>query len=275
MVVAQCICPSRAHKDESKEPLPHAGWDELLVVCLMSALIAVTTWEFGRWMYRKARRALKRRRKARQLDDVSRLASRAARQEIAKEEAGSQLRCRAAPRQAPERLDYEDLFEAGSSSTTSRRPTSAARLTTPPRATTSSRPTRSSVGTSPTRPATPPLRPQSQEPMTAMTASPIPRSSFFEEQERRRVCHDVLALMVCEDLRAALRHEGLAVSGLKEDLIVRLVPVLHTGSSTSRQLKYVLYIWRTRSLDYRCKLLWNDINDRGRISLWTARWKEA
>ena len=74
MVVAQCICPSRAHKDESKEPLPHAEWDELLVVCLMSGLIAVATWEFGRWMYRKARRALKRRRKARQLDDVSKLA---------------------------------------------------------------------------------------------------------------------------------------------------------------------------------------------------------
>ena len=111
--------------------------------------------------------------------------------------------------------------------------------------------------------------------MTAMTASPIPRSSLFEEQERRRACHDVRALMVCEDLRAALRHEGLAVSGLKEDLIGRLVPVLHTGSSTSRQLKYVLYIWRTRSLDYRCKLLWNDINHRGRISLWIARWKEA
>ena len=273
MVIAQCICPTRAVKDEDKEPLPHAGWDELLLVCLASALIAVLIWEVGRCVYRRVKRSIKRMNKARKLNEVAKFAAEAARQEIAKEEAGSRIRHRASRKvPAPENFDYEDLFEEGMRATTTRTRTPTTRTAEPPqeRATTPSRPSTAS-SSSQTRPTTPPPRTARSE---VFTVSP---QTFSEpsEEERWRVCFDVLRLMVCEDLKTALRLESKPLSGLKDDMIGRLQPVLYGSTSTTRQLKYVLYLWRHKSLDYRCRLVWHDINEKGRISSWIARWKDV
>ena len=267
MVIAQCICPSRATSLEAKEPIQPTGWEELAFLCLMTSLGAVFLWECGRWCFRRVRRCQRRAIKARKLEEVSKLAKKVAKQEIAEEDTDSHLRRRAnrtPPR--PEPFDYEDLFPGDNAqgnvdvATSSTRPRSA---TTPRRT--------AMPATSCSRPFTPPRAAGSTE---VLTTSP---QSYPDQgrDERWRVCFDVLQLMICEELRIGLRLEGKHLSGLKEDLIRRLQQALFDSRSTTRQLKYVLYLWRHKSLDCRCRLQWRDLNDRTRISSWIAHWKEA
>ena len=70
-------------------------------------------------------------------------------------------------------------------------------------------------------------------------------------------------------------YDWKGVTGLKEDLCERLVPRLASTDVTDRQLRYVLYLWRQKSLSYRCKLRWEDINTKYRISARISRWKDA
>ena len=84
---------------------------------------------------------------------------------------------------------------------------------------------------------------------------------------------DTLNLMTTEYLREALRCVGAPVSGLKKDLIERLAAFLgerEPGAGgvqpTTKQLKYVLYIWRVRSLNGRCMLSWHDLATRSAVS---------
>ncbi|CAE7892782.1 RE1, partial [Symbiodinium necroappetens] len=86
---------------------------------------------------------------------------------------------------------------------------------------------------------------------------------------------DTLQLMTCEDLRSALRLEGMPVSGVKSDLAERLVHKLAASDVTSKQFRYVLYLWRLKSLNFKCKLQWEDINSKCRISMWISTWKGA
>ncbi|CAE7232960.1 TY2B-DR3 [Symbiodinium microadriaticum] len=94
-----------------------------------------------------------------------------------------------------------------------------------------------------------------------------------KEVERMRVCHDVLQLMTCEELRKALCLHGLPVSGLKEDQIGRIHGYLVRADTTVKQLKYVLYLWRSKSLAGRCKLCWHDIDSKIHASTWISVWK--
>ena len=83
MMLAQCVCPSRAQEQRTKDPLPATTWDETLFLLVVVAVVAVLVWEGLRWMQRRALRCYKRWKKGRKLDVVSRLASSAARKEIA------------------------------------------------------------------------------------------------------------------------------------------------------------------------------------------------
>ena len=67
----------------------------------------------------------------------------------------------------------------------------------------------------------------------------------------------------------------MPVSGVKGDLTERLVHKLVALDVTSKQLRYVLYLWRLKSLNFKCKLRWEDINSKCRISMWISAWKDA
>ena len=265
MMLAQCVCPSRAQEQRTKDPLPATTWDETLFLLVVVAVVAVLVWEGLRWMQRRALRCYKRWKKGRKLDVVSRLASSAARKEIAAanqartDETSSSLRRRRtfSPTQTPE------------ATTGTSRPMSP--LSTPPI------PRTPSLTRIPSLPTTPPVqRPSSSSSRRRVTPPPLPRYARHEEDaERLRVCKDTLQLMTCEDLKSALRLQGMPVSGVKTDLVERLLPSLVACDVTDKQLRYVLYLWRLKSLNYKCKLRWEDINGKYRISAWIAAWKDA
>ena len=120
------------------------------------------------------------------------------------------------------------------------------------------------------------------------TPSPRPQTpmeirspSTLEYEERPRVIHDTLKLMTVERLQQALRFLGMPVTGLKADLIERLsVQLGHqepgAGSTqpTTKQLKFVLCLWRKRDLQGRVVLTWDDVATRSAISDWIHRHKE-
>ncbi|CAE7456081.1 RE1 [Symbiodinium microadriaticum] len=64
-------------------------------------------------------------------------------------------------------------------------------------------------------------------------------------------------------------------AGVKSDLAERLVHKLVASDVTSKQFRYVLYLWRLKSLNFKCKLRWEDINSKCRVSMWISAWKDA
>ncbi|CAE7233290.1 RE1 [Symbiodinium sp. CCMP2592] len=98
--------------------------------------------------------------------------------------------------------------------------------------------------------------------------------------EFQRVCEDVCRLMTCESLKEALRTEGLAVSGLKDDQARRLGHRMmeladNSSSPTIRQLRYVLWLWRHKDMSGRHVLRYFEINNRERISALIAQWNRT
>ena len=269
MVLAQCICPARAQANELKEPLPTTTWDEAVVTMIVVAIVAVLVWEALRFVYRRILRCRRRWLKAKRLEQVSQFASTAARREIA---------TTTKDREATSSVRRRTTTQTRSRSSTPLAPMTppTTRAFTPPRTTSTTRtpsihrsqdlqrsPQEQSASSSAAlvRPTTPP---------------PLPRSTRLEESEARsRVCKDTLQLMTCEDLRSALRLEGMPVSGVKGDLTEGLVHRLVASDVTSKQLRYVLYLWRLKSLNFKCKLRWEDINSKCRISTWISVWKDA
>ncbi|CAE7390987.1 unnamed protein product [Symbiodinium natans] len=181
--------------------------------------------------------------------------------------------------------------EESDDATPSTRPTTSS--TRP--ATSSTQPATSSTrpATSSTQPATlstlnDKLRIQAPAPMNPTGMSTTPRSTRDSQQpshlqrspatsttsygdwnegefpsDRTRVCIDVIMLMVVEEIKTGLREEGLSLTGTKEVLAARLATHIEEGVfparelPTTRQLKYVLYIWRERNLAFKVHL-----NDR-------------
>ncbi|CAE7828798.1 RE1 [Symbiodinium sp. CCMP2592] len=259
MVLAQCVCPARGHRDEAKEPLPATTWEELLVMMFAISIVAVCFWELLRCGYRRALRWHKKCRKAQRLAQAGQLASAAARREI----------------DAVMTNDTTATPRLRRRTTMSSRPTprTPSPMRTPSMPTTPQVPTaRSPMSTAGN--TTPATRPRSVTPPTQRRIS-TPPTGAQAATERTRVCRDTLKLMTCEDLRSALRLEGQPVSGIKEDLCERLSPSLESSDVTDKQLRYVLYLWRHKDLSYRCKLRWEDINNKYRVSAWIARWKNA
>ena len=248
LVLAQCVCPSRAHGDHEevvKEPLPGTGWEELLLACMITSVFAVVMWECMRWMFRAARRCWKRSKKARKLAQVARMTTEAVHEELkTAKEADALLRKRRP-------ATVKDRREA---------------VTTSPRTPPTTRTTSSWQAAGFSSPLTPLL------PTTPLQGVQEARTTF-EENERARVCHDVLMLMTVEELKNALRLHGQPVSGLKEDQVTRMQGYLMRADTTVKQLKYVLYLWRLKSLSYHCKLCWQDIDSKSHVSAWISTWK--
>ena len=107
-------------------------------------------------------------------------------------------------------------------------------------------------------------------------------SSGTEENgqfEDERLSRDVLMLLTVEQLKEGLRQEGLAVSGIKADMVRRLSDNLVTKmmtrqGPTQRQLRYVLWLWRHGNVSGRYQLKWEDVNDRVRVSSFIHAWKD-
>ena len=261
VTIAHCVCPARAMEQSTKEPLPTTSLDELLLVCLAISVFAVGTWELLRCGYRKYLRWAKKAKKAKKLDEVAKFASEAARQEIRR---SSTLRTRRRPPTPP----------IPSPSTTPR-PTAPLSSPSPSPTTPQMQQTTTSSTTQPRSSTTPPRNDPMQElpPLPTFQRAPIPEDESREE--RMRVCYDVLMLMTTDELRETLRGQGLPVSGLKTNQVSRLTELLASGDCTNRQLRYVLYLWRHKALAYKCRLVWDNISSKQRISAWLAKWKDA
>ena len=102
-----------------------------------------------------------------------------------------------------------------------------------------------------------------------------------DNTDRARVIRDALSLMTVEALQHGLRKTGHPVSGIKIDLVARLSPELdlrEPGPSslhpTTKQLKYVLWLWRQKDLTGRVALKWDDLATRTAISSWIAKHKD-
>ena len=95
--------------------------------------------------------------------------------------------------------------------------------------------------------------------------------------EINRVCFDTVMLMRCEEIRHALRLKALPKTGLKEDIAQRLSGLLATrvrnGGPTLRQLRYLLYLWRSKDLSGRTLLSWDQLEERSRTSQTIHNWK--
>ena len=107
-----------------------------------------------------------------------------------------------------------------------------------------------------------------------------PTRSARDFTDRQRVVKDTLSLMTVEALQQALRRTGHPVTGLKQDLVAWLSPELDLrepgpGSMqpSTKQLKYVLWLWRERDLTGRVALKWEDVSTRTAISSWIAAYK--
>ncbi|CAE7467666.1 RE2, partial [Symbiodinium natans] len=95
--------------------------------------------------------------------------------------------------------------------------------------------------------------------------------------DRVRVVRDTLSLLTVEELKSGLRVEGLQVTGLKQDLMERLLHKFDGGDESlsdrpsTKQLRYVLYIHRHRA---QCRIQYENLRTREETSKWIANWKE-
>ncbi|CAE7478405.1 RE1, partial [Symbiodinium necroappetens] len=264
-LAAAAEAPPEEQPVKLKDPLPMTGTSELLLLVVMTCIAAVAVWELMKWAYAMFVPMIFGTKKSRRLKKLRELARAAAEAEIERWiDDGAQHQ-------------NEDILQnvRRTLRATSSDPGPAATQDRLPEAPLEAERTPSPRGRSPvasrtsvfggTRPPTP----------------PIPRSLDEGLLERGRVVHDVLALMTTQHLREALVHEGLPVTGLKEDLINRLTPKLGTADyfpatlPSTRQLRYLLYIWRHRGLSGRTQIRWATVSSRTSISAWIANWKEA
>ena len=248
-----------------KEPLPVTGTSELLLLVAMTCIAAVAVWELTKWTYATVVPMIFGTKKSRRLKKLRELAKAAAEAEV-------------------ERWIDEDIQQQSENIIGSVRRTLRATSSDPGPAATPEQVPEEPLEVD----RTPIRRGRSPEASRASTfggtrppTPPIPTSPDEGLLERGRVVHDVLMLMTTQHLREALVQEGLPVTGLKEDLINRLSPRLGTADRfpatvpTTRQLRYLLYIWRHRALSGRTQIRWATVSSRTTISAWIATWKEA
>ena len=275
-LLASLFCPgadgAKREKKKDKEDIPLSGYDELLVVTVVTCICAIGVWELLKWAWKQGWRYCRNLKRSQRLKEVSQLAAQAARQEV-------QLATRAASRRASGRTtgqssgvadprDQPILRARGRSSGETERSASS----TPTR-------TRDHPFVTPPRPA-PPVETMPNTEAQNHVLGRVPDMAV--EGERFRVCTDVLMLLTVEALKDGLRHQGLQLSGLKEDQAKRLAQQLGRPADadgrerpTTRQLKYILWLWRDRKLHGRCRLTWEDLKEKTQASNWIAVWKDA
>ena len=269
----------RTLENPDKEAIQVTGWDELMVMALLVGIATIAVWEFTKHAAKFLWKQYKMAQKTAKMERVNKVAAETARREVA---------------EASKVMHTEPVDDLSTAMPRTAMPRTAMPRTAMPSTAMSTR----EVETHATSGSFTPLRLRSQrvteDPVTPPTQEPesnprfsaspvVPREAeAYLPAERERVIKDTLILMTVEALRESLRCVGLPVSGLKADLIARLAPVLGlrepgAGSMqpTTKQLKYVLWLWREKSLSGRCSLTWHDVATRSEISRWIARWKEA
>ena len=239
----------------SKQPIQRTGADELLLLCGLVCVVAIVLWELLKWMVRTllgAPAMIKRERRLQRLRDLAR---QAAEEEVER--------------------TYEE------------KETKPWTTTTPTATSASSKASVETPVCAGVRPRTPDRSYVRRE---AMLVSPggttaVPTETWIddagEQAVRTRVVFDMLMLFRVEELKSALREEGLILSGRKEDMARRLStridgPLDRDPASlpTVRQMKYVLWLWRNRKLAGRCLLSWTDVAKKSSISQWIHQWKD-
>ena len=262
------LVPVTGTSAEKKEPLAATGWEELAFLLVLTCVAVIGVWEAGKAGYRALQRSLKGSRRAQKMRRVSDLAAAAAKREVASQ-AGMSLVSEGSSSLRPASV-------AASSSTPQLRRRRVESRSASPLA-------RGSLqDVAAQRDITPPRRrvPAEEDVSPSPGAQSSVSGGLEDLQERSRVVKDVLKLLSCEELKAALRSQGYLTSGLKEDLIVRLAPVFDPSSERSnlptlRQLKFVLWLWREKGLQRRCHLRWTDVFTKISTSQFLHLWKDA
>ena len=252
-----------------KEPLAATGWEELALLLAVTCIAVIGVWEASKAMLRAYAKWTRGSRKARKLKKVSDLAAEAARREVASQAGMSLVSDRSSDLQ----------FASASSSSSLREESSLWRRQVRSTATSPPPPMRNQQESAAS--ITPPRRRANEEDAWPSPGAQSSVSEGFEDlQERSRVVKDVLQLLTCEELKAALRGQGYLTTGLKGDLVMRLSVALAPESGranlpTLRQLKFVLLLWREKSLRTKCCLRWTDVFTKQAISQWLHRWKNV
>ena len=271
LLLSSLLAPAEgANTSLVKEPLAKTGWEELCFLLVVTCVAVIGIWEASKAMFRSYRRWVKGTRKSKKLRRVSDLAAEAARREVASQAGMSLVSERASDLRFPSSAASSSRSRVAEEPLLRRRPTGSAAEAS----------LSSSAGL--VAPTTPPRQREQEEtePMPSPGAQSSVTDGLENFQERSRVVKDVLKLLTCEELRAALRGQGFVTSGPKEDLIERLSVVFFPSHGrvdlpTLRQLKYVLWLWREKNLRHRCLLRWTDIFTKTSVSQWLFKWKDV
>ena len=260
MVVVLERFPGAEAADQSfpKDPIASAGVDELLLVSACVAVVAVLVWEFIKWVFRCVRRSVKKESKLRRLRELARLAAEV---EIDRLQTESQTPSSSDIHEAVHMAFHGSSEETGSSRTR---------------------------GEQSQEPVTPPgarVTQTRQEELPRASPGTASVSSVDDDVlrscDREQLCRDTLFLLSVEALKVGLRQEGMTLSGLKPELVARLVipdpnfVVQGREPPTDRQLKYVLWLWKHGGLRTKCNLQYADIVSKESISRWIHAWKGA
>ena len=270
VVLSAMLVPvTGAQTSEKKEPLATTGWEELTFLLVLSCVAVVGLWEACKAAYRTSKQWLKGSRRAKKLKKISTLAADAARREVASQAGMSLISERSSDLRFASSASSSRQESAAEESGLRRRQVASA-ATSPGR----SQPDFVATTTPPRR------RNRTEEEMLPSPGAQSSVSGGLEDlQERARVVRDVLKLLTCEELRAALRSQGVLTSGVKEDLVERLAnffsPTSRADLPTCRQLKFVLWLWREKALRQRCLLRWTDVFTKTSVSAWLYRWKDV
>ena len=233
-----------------------AGLDELTFVTLVVCIAAIGLWEFAKFVTRWALGSSGAEKRRKKLQRLRELAAASTQTELSRLAGDSSSETQGSHSEEAEARGSADPSSSGTRG-------DALALRSPP--VTQAR--AHDEAEAATRPRAPPTT----------TVIPNPDTG---DVERPRVCRDVLQLFITEELKNALRFEGLPVSGVKQDLVARLCPALVVDRGqdgrdrpTTRQLKYVLWLWRTQKLSGRVHLRWDVVGDKTACSCFIEQWK--
>ena len=247
--------PVQAADDQAPTPTRNvqvAGWDEVTFVAALVCVAAVAVWEAAKAVVRWALFSEREQRRGDRLRRLRRKAAEAIRREL--DRAGDGVGSGSSD---------DSVADAEARGSADPLPSTPARRRA--------------------QDPTPPPSPQPEGPAATTAAPQAPQQETFpalDVGERARVARDVLMLFTTEELKDALRKEGLQVSGLKQDLVRRLQPLLEAARSqegderpTTPQIKCVLWLWRHQHLHGRVHLRWDIIGKKSMISAFIEQWK--
>ena len=232
---------------------------------LVMILGMVMVWEGLKWLVMEINYEWTpgaSRRRLRRLEKLREATTRAIQDELERRAAATPTRTSRREPQPPR----EPLSESTSSTTTTRRATT-------PVATEDEGVRRRAPA-----PSTPPRRPTVVHDSPGGWSITSDYEGMTSIDEYERLCKDTIMLMRCEEIKDGLRHHGLRTSGLKEDMATRLAVEMnarrdHSQSPTARQLRYLLWLWRSKDLNGRILLHYTSLQNKTEASRTIHAWK--